>query len=58
MKRIMVEFPDGVMCGFVNYVYVTKSGISIGTTAIDTETIERGIVACKDTENYKEKDNV
>lgn len=32
MKRITVELPDGVMCGFVNYVYVTKSGMVMGTT--------------------------
>lgn len=53
MKRITVELPDGVMVAFVNYVYATESGLLIGSTAIDTDALARGFIACKGSENYE-----
>lgn len=45
MKRLVIEIPDTMQCGFLNYVYVDNNGEQwIGTQSIDTADINAGHV--------------
>lgn len=42
------------LCGFVNYVYSTLSGMTMGTTAIDSDDFSFGKKICKGADGYDE----
>ena len=56
-KNLMLELPVGVMCCFVNYVYATPDGMTMGTTAIDGDDLLRGKKVCKGADGYAETED-
>lgn len=52
MKKITVELPEGVVCAFINYVYLDmeNGGFLMGARSIDSDDISAGISNLKDTE--------
>lgn len=52
MRKITVELPEGVMCAFINYVYldVKNGGIIMSARSIDSDDISTGISSLKETE--------
>lgn len=41
--KITVELPEGTVCGFINYVFHTDNGMSMGCRSIDTDALRKGI---------------
>ena len=42
--KITIELPERAVCAFLNYVYGTDTGMSMGVKQIDTDDIKRGKV--------------
>lgn len=40
--KITVELPEGTVCGFINYVFRTDNGMSMGCRSIDTDALRKG----------------
>ena len=53
-KKVTLELPKGVMCCFVNYVFATPDGLTMGTTEIDGDDIDNGKKVCKGADGYEE----
>jgi hypothetical protein len=47
MKTIKVELPDGTLCAFVNYVFQTGTGLSMGARSISTNDLDKGELVFK-----------
>ena len=41
--KITVELPEETVCGFINYVFRTENGMSMGCRIIDTDALRKGI---------------
>mgnify|MGYP003302588494 CR=1 FL=1 len=41
--KITVELPEETVCGFINYVFRTDNGMSMGCRSIDTDALRKGI---------------
>jgi hypothetical protein len=39
--KITIELPDTTVCAFVNYVYYTETGMSMGAKSIGTDDLEK-----------------
>lgn len=52
--KIVIEIPDTTTCAFLNYIFATSTGMSMGVKSIDTDDIKSGNVlvcdACHQTE--------
>ena len=42
--KITIEIPDTTLCAFVNYVFATDTGLSMGAKSINTDDIEKSKV--------------
>lgn len=42
--KITIEMPDTTSCAFLNYIYGTSTGLSMGVKTIDTDDLESGEV--------------
>ena len=47
------ELPDGTLCVFANYIYVTPDGMSMGVTSIDGDALLDGKAICKGADDYE-----
>lgn len=56
-KKIVLELPEGVMCCFVNYVFSTPSGLSMGTTTVDGDDLFNGKKICMGADGYEESED-
>lgn len=54
--KLVLELPEGTMCVFANYVFVTPNGMSMGSTAIDGDALLDGKKICKGADGYVEDD--
>ena len=55
--KITLEVPDTTVTGFVNLVFSTSTGLSLGTIAIDSEAIVARTVSYKNC-SWGQEDNV
>ena len=42
--RIILDVPDTTLCAFVNYIFSTDTGMSMGVRSIETEELSNGNV--------------
>lgn len=56
--KLVLELPEGTMCVFANYVFVTPNGMSMGSTAIDGDALLDGKKICKGADGYEESSKV
>ena len=40
--KITIEMPDTTTCAFLNYIYRTDTGMSMGVKQIDTDDLKNG----------------
>ena len=40
--KIMVEIPDTTVCAFINYVFASNGGMSMGARSIDSADLAQG----------------
>ena len=40
--KITVEIPDTTVCAFINYVFASKDGMSMGARSIDSADLAQG----------------
>lgn len=52
--KLVLELPDKTMCAFVNYIYCTSDGMSMGVTQIDGDDLLDGKKICKGAKGYEE----
>lgn len=53
--KLTLELPKGTMCCFVNYIYATPTGMSMGVTQIDGDDLLNGFKICKGADGYVEE---
>lgn len=41
--KVTIELPDTTVCAFVNYVFATKDGMSMGARSIDSADLAQGL---------------
>lgn len=48
MKRIKMDLPEGIMCAFLNYVFIDEDGhMKMGVHSIDGKELDDGHVEVK-----------
>ena len=40
--KVTIEMPDTTTCAFLNYIYRTDTGMSMGVKQIDTDDLKNG----------------
>lgn len=53
--KITIELPERAVCAFLNYIYRTDTGMSMGVKQIGTDDIKRGKVLVCDACDEAEK---
>ena len=48
--KVTIELPEKTMCAFVNYVFHSGTGLSMGVKSISTDDIKAGYVLVEEQE--------